>query len=178
MLSAFGYARLGRDAELRYTNAGDAVTSLSLAFSYGRRDETGQRPTTWVDAALWGKRAESLAQYLLKGTAVVVSLDELRMETYQGRSGEGHKIAARVADIELASPKENGAAAAPPPAVVARRPEPPAGATTRPPPRLPARASAPAAGGSGFDDMDDDIPFIGLLDAAPGKFRRLRRTAF
>ena len=43
MINAFGMARLGRDAELRYTPNGDAVCNLSLAFSYGKKDDSGRR---------------------------------------------------------------------------------------------------------------------------------------
>lgn len=60
-------ARLGRDAELRYTQSGDAVCELALAINYGRKEADGNRPTQWLSASLWGKRAESLAQHLQKG---------------------------------------------------------------------------------------------------------------
>jgi single-strand DNA-binding protein len=101
-MNSFGLARLGRDAEVRYTSNGDAVTSLSLAFSYGRKGDDGNRPTQWVDASLWGKRAESLSKHLLKGTLVEVLLKDIHIETYQSKSGEGHKLVGEVIDIEFA----------------------------------------------------------------------------
>src|SRR3546814_3545398 len=61
-----GLMRLGRDAELKYTAGGDAIANLALAYNYGKK-ENGKQPSQWVDAALFGKRAESLAQYLTKG---------------------------------------------------------------------------------------------------------------
>ena len=67
MAMMIGLARLGRDAEIRTTSQGDSVATLALAFSYGRKGSDGNRPTQWVDAALWGKRAEALAPYLTKG---------------------------------------------------------------------------------------------------------------
>ena len=100
-MKSFGIARLGRDVELRTTQQGEKVAGLALAFSFGRKDADGKRPTQWVEAALWGKRAESLAQYLVKGTLVSVTLDEVHIQTYQGQNGPGHKLAARVLDIEL-----------------------------------------------------------------------------
>lgn len=136
-MNGFGLARLGRDAELRSTSNGDSVATLALAFT---RRVKGEKLTQWVDGALWGKRAESLAPYLTKGTLVSVSLEDVHIETYQGKNGEGHKLAARVIDLELASSKQDGAAPAPAP---------------RPAPRP---APAPSAG-SGFDDMDSDVPF-------------------
>jgi len=149
MISTFGLARLGRDPELRYTNSGDAVANLSLAFSWGKRDEAGKRSTTWVDASLWGKRAEALAPFLMKGGQVAVSMEDLHIETFQGRNGESQKLVARILDIDLAGGGESSPGARP-------------AAPARPPP---ARAPAPAprapatTGGSGFDDLDDDIPF-------------------
>ena len=137
-MKAFGLARLGRDAEIRTTSNGEQVATLALAFSYGRKGSDGKRPTQWVDGALWGKRAEALAPYLLKGGLVSVSLEDVHVETFEGKNGPGHKLAARVVDVELAGGGERTAAPAPAP---------------RPAPRPPASAS------SGFDDMDDSIPF-------------------
>lgn len=137
-MKAFGLARLGRDAEIRTTSNGEQVATLALAFSYGRKGSDGKRPTQWVDGALWGKRAEALAPYLLKGGLVSVSLEDVHVETFEGKNGLGHKLAARVVDVELAGGGERTAAPAPAP---------------RPAPRPPASAS------SGFDDMDSDIPF-------------------
>lgn len=59
---------LGRDAELKYLPNGDAVINFSVADSQGR-----DRPTIWWSCQLFGKRAESLSQYLKKGQAVTVS---------------------------------------------------------------------------------------------------------
>ena len=111
-MKAFGLARLGRDAEIRTTSQGESVATLALAFSYGRKGSDGNRPTQWVDAALWGKRAEALAPYLVKGGLVSVSLEDVHIETFDGKNGPGHKLAARVVDVELASPKQAGAAPA------------------------------------------------------------------
>lgn len=141
-MKAFGLARLGRDAELRRTTQGEAVANLALAFSWGRKGEDGKRPTQWVEASLWGKRAEALMSYLKVGQQVSVSLEDVHIETYEGRNGPGHKLAARVVDVELCG----GTGAREPAAAPASR--------------APAPAPAPRqSGGSGFDDMDDDIPF-------------------
>lgn len=96
-----GLARLGRDAEIRHTPAGEPVCNLSLAVSYGQKQADGNRPTQWIDAALWGKRAEVLAPYLLKGSVHCFTLDDLHIETFQGKNGEGTKLVARVLDVEL-----------------------------------------------------------------------------
>lgn len=105
MAQLSGIARIGRDAETRYTPNGDAVVNLSLAFSYGKKDpNTKERTTQWVDGALWGKRAESLSSYLLKGTLVYVVLDDAHIETFQKRDcGEGTKLAGTISTIEFAA---------------------------------------------------------------------------
>ncbi len=140
-MKSFGLARIGREVELRHTAGGDAVAGILLAFSYGRKGEDGKRRTQWVDAALWGKRAEALAPYLLKGGLVSVTLEDVHIETFRKADGsEGVKLAGRVLDIELAGGGERQPAPAP-----------------RPAPR-----PAPANRGD-FADMDDDIPFIDPL---------------
>lgn len=142
MPKMIGMMRLGRDAEIRSLQDGTAVAGLSLAYNYGKADQSGNRPTTWIDASLFGKQAESLAPYLLKGSVHEFTLEGLHIQTFDKRDGgQGTKIAARVLSVEL-GPKTQGAAAAP------RAPA--------PAPRAP--APAPRAP-SGFDDMDSDIPF-------------------
>ncbi len=169
-MQLIGLARLGRDAEIRFTNDGEPVASLSLAFEHGRKGQDGRRPTQWVEATLWGKRAESLAPYLLKGGAVVVTLDDPHVEEFQKRDGStGTKLVGKVTALELAG-KPAQAEEAPP-----ARPAPaPRAAAPRPAPRAPApapaarngyadaksgRAAPPPSTGTGFDDMTDDIPF-------------------
>ena len=137
-MNAYGLARLGRDAELRTTGKGDTVATLALAFT---RRVNGEKLTQWVDGALWGKRAESLAPYLLKGGLVAVTLEDVHIEIFTSQNGNGHKLAGRVIDVELAGGGERTAAPAP---------------RQAPAPR-PAPAAAPM--GSGFDDLDSDIPF-------------------
>ena len=62
--------RVGRDAELRRTQGGDAVCSFTVAVDYRNGRE---KATNWWRVSLWGKRGEALAPYLLKGVSVTVS---------------------------------------------------------------------------------------------------------
>lgn len=163
-IQAFGLARLGRDAEVQFTPDGTAVANLSLAFNYGRKGEDGKRPTSWVEGSLWGKLAEAISPYLLKGSSCAVTLEDLHVETFKKADGShGSKLVARVLSIELAGSAP--AAAAPPPPAPAPRP------AARPAAAAPRPTTA-------FDNMDDDIPFVSCdfaLDMQPGTERRMRR---
>ena len=143
-IHTFGPATLGRDAEIRYLNDGTAVANLSLAFSYGRKGENGKRPTTWVEGALWGKLAEALAQYLLKGTKVSVVMEELRIESFQKSDGTpASKLVAKVTAIDLISSQQQG-----------QQSQAPAPASRLAPPRQ--QKPTPALP---LDEFDNDIPF-------------------
>ena len=75
---------VGKDAELRRTNNGDAVLGFSVAVDQGK-DKNGQkRETKWYDASLWGKRAESLQSYIVKGTKLTLQGRPTARE-YQGK---------------------------------------------------------------------------------------------
>lgn len=142
-----GLARIGRDAELRFTTNGEPVSNLSLAFNYGRKGEDGKRPTQWVEGVLWGKLAEALNQYLTKGTAVSVLIEDAHIEVYKKGDGtQASKLIGKVASIELAGGGERAAAPAP---ASAPRQAAPRQAAQRPQQRT----------STGFDDMDDDVPF-------------------
>src|SRR5574341_689496 len=65
---------LGRDPEMRYTPSGTPVTSLSVATNRKYTGSDGQvvKETTWFRVSVFGKSAESSAQYLKKGNACLV----------------------------------------------------------------------------------------------------------
>jgi single-strand DNA-binding protein len=81
---------LGRDAELRYTPGGAAVATLNMATTEVWNDKQGQRQekTEWHRVVLWGKSAESLAEYLTKGKQIYV---EGRLQTRQWDDKDGNK---------------------------------------------------------------------------------------
>ncbi len=64
---------VGRDAELRRTKSGDEVLGFSVAVDNGKDKSGNKRPATWVQCSVWGKRAESLASHIRKGTKLVLS---------------------------------------------------------------------------------------------------------
>jgi single-strand DNA-binding protein len=138
-MKANGLARIGKDAEVRYTPGGAAVANVSLAFTYGKKGDDGKRPTQWVDASLWGQRAESLAPYIKKGGQIVAYLEDVSIQTFtKGDGTQATKMVARLVDLEFVSSGEQ--------------------ASSQPKPQ-PKPQAAPQSHGSGFDDMDDDIPF-------------------
>lgn len=81
---------LGRDAELKYTTGGTAVSTLNMATTETWKDKGGQKQekTEWHRVVLWGKTAESLSEYLSKGKQVYV---EGRLETRQWDDKDGNK---------------------------------------------------------------------------------------
>ena len=78
----------GTDPEMRYTPNGTAVTNFSLAVNNRRRDENGERveDTEWFRITAWDRQAESVNQYLSKGSHVFV---EGRFSTSQYTSNSG-----------------------------------------------------------------------------------------
>lgn len=90
--------RLGKNAELRRTQSGDPVLSFSVAVD----DGYGQnKRTLWFDCSVWGKRGESLADHLRKGSAVAVSGD-LSTREYEGKT----YLTVRVNELTLQGGKQ------------------------------------------------------------------------
>lgn len=97
-----GIFRLGRDPEYRTTANGTPALSLALAYNFGRRGENGQTPTQWVEATLWGKRAETMGDYIKKGSQIYALLSDVHIRTYQKKDGtDGFNLSATVSDIEF-----------------------------------------------------------------------------
>ena len=104
--------RLGQDIELRYTPNGDAVGNCTMATSETWKDKgTGERKerTEWHRLVIWGRRAEGLKDYLLKGTQIYV---EGRLQTRQWEAKDGGKRSTtevRVDHIEFVGGSRNTA---------------------------------------------------------------------
>ena len=81
---------LGRDAEVRSTAGGTSVATLNLATTDVWNDKQGQKQekTEWHRIVLWGKQAESLQEYLVKGKQIYV---EGRLQTRQWDDKDGNK---------------------------------------------------------------------------------------
>ena len=136
-MKAHGICRIGKDAEVRFTPGGTAVANVSLAFTYGKKGDDGKRPTQWVDASIWGQRAEPMAPYLLKGKQIVAYLEDVHLQTYtKGDGTQNTKMVARLADLEFV-----------------------ADGSDHKPTQKPQSAPQSKPQGSGFDDFPDDIEF-------------------
>lgn len=133
----------GRDAELRYTAGGQAVANLSIATTSRRRDKaTGNvvEDTQWHRVTFYDRLAEVAGEYATKGRQVYIE-GRIRYGQYTDKDGIERKTMDIIAhDIQLLGSKPDAPDSAP-----AER-------------EASGRNPAPA-GGSGFDDMSDDIPF-------------------
>ena len=90
--------RLGKDADLRYMQNGKAVCGFSVAVESGYGDK---KTTSWIDCALFDKRAEALHPYLQKSALVAVS-GELTIEQWTDKDGNKQRaVRVRVADLTL-----------------------------------------------------------------------------
>lgn len=96
--------RLGKDPEVRSTQGGSTIMSFSLAVSDRRKNgQTGkwEEITHWLDCVVFGKRAESLAKILRKGSYVMVTgrLSQSKWEDKQGNKRS--KVEVVVSDVDL-----------------------------------------------------------------------------
>jgi single-strand DNA-binding protein len=87
---------LGKDAEVKYLANGDAICNFSVADSQGR-----DKPTIWWNCGLYGKRAESLSQYLVKGQAVTVTGSVSEREWTDKEGNKRKSMDVRVNDVAL-----------------------------------------------------------------------------
>jgi single-strand DNA-binding protein len=158
---------LGRDPEVRYFSNGGAVCNVTLATtSNWKNKDTGERETEWHRVVFRDKLAEIAGQYLRKGRSVYVE-GRLKTRKYQDKEGrDTYTTEIWVDEMQMLGGREGmggpggadagddmGGYDAPP---AAERRAAPAPRAPAPAPRAPASAPKPP---TGFDDMDDDIPF-------------------
>lgn len=159
-------ARIGRDAEVRYTPNGTAVANFPAAVDVGFGDN---KSTLWLDCALFGKRSEGgLVQYLVKGAQVMIEGNiDLRQYT-KGDGTPGAAVTLNVQDLKLVGGKSDRPAQSQP-----AQQQPPANQQPQQQQQNFQQPQRPAASqqtqqshpnGSGghpetVDDFDDDIPF-------------------
>jgi single-strand DNA-binding protein len=142
---------LGRDPELRYSPGGSAVCSFSVATSRQWKDKTSgerQEETEWHRVVAYDRQAEIAGEYLKKGRPVYIE-GRLKTRKWTDKDGvERYTTEIIVSDLKLLGGREEGDSA-PQQRQAAQQPS----ADQRR-----AQASKPATS-TGFDDMEDDIPF-------------------
>lgn len=118
---------LGNEPEMRYTPAGDPVTSFSLAINKSWTDQQGQKhdKTLWVRVSAWRKLAEVAAQYLHKGSRVLVVGEIEQAQAYINKEGKPQATIEIKADtIKFLSAKGEAPSPDPAPAPTAAAPAP------------------------------------------------------
>lgn len=148
---------LGNDPEVKYTQGGMAITSISLATTSVRKDKDGNsiESTQWHRVKLFGKLGEIAGEYLRKGSQCYVE-GSIRYDKFTGADGVEKYFTDIVADeMQMLGGRAEGGAG--------RRES---GGESRPvrpaqaPGGAPRREQAPAkASDFGADFADDDIPF-------------------
>lgn len=90
--------RLGRDPEMRRTQAGTSVASFSLAVDRDFKDKaSGERVTDWIDVTAWAGTADFVCRYFTKGRMAVVS-GRLQTQEWTDRDGNKRRSVGVVAD--------------------------------------------------------------------------------
>ncbi len=101
---------LGADPDLRFTQGGSAVLNLRVATteSYLDKDKVRRDRTDWHSVVVWGKRGESLAKILSKGSSIFVE-GALRTSSYDDRDGnKKYKTEIHATNIVLAGGRRGG----------------------------------------------------------------------
>jgi len=154
---------LGKDPEIRYAPSGSAICNITVATSRVSKDRTSgekQEQTEWHRVVMFDRLAEIAGEYLKKGKSVYI---EGRLQTRKWTDKEGvEKYSTEIIaqEMTMLGSRDSGGGGGggmgedtgdAPRSAPAQRSAPPA--RTAP-------ATKPAAKQStGFDDMDDDIPF-------------------
>lgn len=89
--------RLTRDPEIRRTQNGTAVASLTLACDRDFKPKNGEKETDFIDVVVWGKTAEFAANYFTKGRMAIVD-GSLQVRGWQDKDGNKRKSTEVVAD--------------------------------------------------------------------------------
>lgn len=86
-----------RDPEIKYTPKGSAVTDLGIAVNRVYTPEGGDRreETTFIDVTLWGRTAETAAEYCKKGRTVYIE-GRLQLDTWEDKTSGQKRSKLRV----------------------------------------------------------------------------------
>jgi single-strand DNA-binding protein len=150
-----------RDPEIKYTPKGSAVVDIGIAVNRTFTPEGGERreETTYIDVTLWGRTAETAAEYCKKGRSVYVE-GRLQLDSWEDKTSGQKRSKLRVVgeNYQLLDRRPGGSGSAGS-----------GGGDEEYSERPPARREAPSSGGGGFSSgrntapqppiEEDDIPF-------------------
>ena len=160
---------LGRDPEMRSFPNGDQVANVTLATTDKWKDKQSGEPrehTEWHRLVFNGRLAEIVGQYLRKGSQIYVE-GSIRTRKWQDQASgqDRYSTEIRVDQMQMLGSRQGmggpgggdeGGYGGGGDSYDAPRRAAPAPRAAAPAPRAAAPAARPS---SGFDDMDDDIPF-------------------
>ena len=141
--------RLTRDSELKFSGGGLAILRCSVAVNTRKKDASGEwaDEANFFDITIFGKQAEALQSFLLKGRPVAVT-GELRQDRWESEGQTRSRVYILANNIMLLNSGGEGAGGM---NRSVGTPESAGGAPARP-----AAATPPKSAG---DDFEDDIPF-------------------
>jgi single-strand DNA-binding protein len=148
---------LGRDPEVRYAPSGAAICNATIATSRQWKDKTSgerQEETEWHRVVFYDRLAEIAGEYLKKGKSVYIE-GRLKTRKWTDKEGVEKYTTEIIADqMQMLGSRDGGGGGGDD--MGGGTPAPRSAPAARPAPASKPAASKPA---SGFDDMDDDIPF-------------------
>lgn len=100
---------LTRDPEVRHAPSGDAVGDLQLAVNrtYRTRDGQEKEETCFVGIVVWGRQAETCAEYLQKGSPVLVE-GRLQYEQWEKDGRKNSRLRVRASRVQFLSSRGGG----------------------------------------------------------------------
>ena len=136
--------RLTRNAELKYTTSGGAVSKFGLAINQRRKkDDQWVDEAHFFDVVVWGKTAEALNQYLVKGKQVGIE-GQLRQSRWEQDGQARSRVEISASNVMLLGSGSGGGRAGP---------------GTGPTPEPKSAQEFPEGEAPAADHFEDDIPF-------------------
>jgi single-strand DNA-binding protein len=82
-----------REIDLRHTQSGTAVTDIGLAINERKKNPSGEwvDDTQFIDITLWGRTAEVAAEYLGKGSPILIE-GRLKLEAWESDGQKRSKL--------------------------------------------------------------------------------------
>lgn len=104
-----------RDAELTYLPSGGGIAKLGIACNETWKDKNGQKQekVEFVNLIMFGKRAESLAQYLVKGKQIYVC-GKLTTSNWEKDGVKHYRTEVNVQDLQFVGSKSDSQSQAKP----------------------------------------------------------------